>query len=76
MGGTTGGESLDQAVALEGAERLGEQVLGDAADLAEEIALSAVHKGVDDERGPMAGDPVEDHAGRPAAIQTSPATLL
>jgi hypothetical protein len=63
--------ALDEAVALEAAQGLGEHFLGDTADLALELGVTfgAVSENLDDERGPFVGDAIEDEARRALGIE-------
>ena len=62
--------ALDQTVALEAAQSLGEHFLRNAADLAlkRSITLGAVSQHLDDERGPFICDAIEHEPRRALRI--------
>ena len=63
--------ALDQTVALETPQRLGEHLLGNPADLAlkRSVTHGAAGKNLDDERSPFVSDSVEHQPGGAAWIE-------
>jgi hypothetical protein len=63
--------ALDQTVALETPQRLGEHLLGNPADLAlkRSVTHGAAGKNLDDKGRPLVGDAIEDQPGGAAGIE-------